>query len=167
MARVITFMVFVIKVRYVNLEHNDCNVTIQCIFQEKRGAFSSSLDSKWMMLPNIFHSLSTVTLLAGGVEFICAQTPYPMRGLMFGTVYGVMVVFTLIGYGITWPFTSQSLTWGTEIINCGFWYLLLCVVVLGITGAVLIVLGTAYKQRKREDVLPNEQIYAERYYTKY
>ena len=118
------------------------------------------------MIASVLNSLSTITLLISGVEFISAQTPYSMRGLMFGVVYGVMVVFTLIGYGITWPFTSQSITWGNGIISCGFWYLLLCVVILGITGAVVTVLGTAYKKRKREDVLPNEQIYAERYYAK-
>ena len=165
--RVITLMAVVIKVRYVYLGHSNHSNTIQCIFQEDQGTLSSSLDSKLMMLPNVLNSFSVVMLLVGGIEFICAQTPYYMRGLMFGAVYGVLLVFTLIGYGITWPFTSHSIKWNTGIISCGFWYLLLCVVILGITGTVITVLGTTYKKRKREDVLPNEQIYAERYYTKY
>ena len=166
-ARLTTLMLFVIKVRYVYLKHSNYNATIQCVFQEEHGALSSSLDSKLMLLPSVLNSLSVLTLLIGSVEFICAQTPYFMRGLMFGAFYGFLVVFTLFGYGITWPFKSQSITWGNGIISCGFWYLLLCVVILGITGAVVTVLGTAYKKRKREDVLPNEQIYAERYYAKY
>ena len=37
----------------------------------------------------------------GGIEFICAQTPYSMKGLMVGTVFGSVVIIAFIGYGIT------------------------------------------------------------------
>ena len=166
MARAITLLVLTINARYHYLKHNDYNATIQCIFHEDESALESSFDKKWMLLPNLLDSLSIAILLISGVEFTCAQTPYSMRGLMFGAAYGGMLVFALIGYGIIQPFMNDSITWETGIISCGFWYMLLSIILLGADGIVLTILGILYKKRKREDVLPNEQIFAERYYAK-
>ena len=165
MARVFTLMVFVLKARHSYLEHNDSNATMQCIFEEDVGSIGFAFNSKWMILPNILNSISFVTLLISTIEFICAQTPYSMRGLMFGTVYGCIVIFGLVGYGIKQPFTGKLTAWGTGIISCGFWYLLMNALFLGIIGTMLFILGALYRKRKREDVLPNEQIFAERYFS--
>ena len=48
-----------------------------------------------------------------------------MRGLIFGAGYGSVTLFTIIGYGIYWPFIHlRSKIWGTGIISCELWYLL-------------------------------------------
>ena len=83
-----------------------------------------------------------------------------MRGLISGAGYGSVVLFTLAGIAITQPFMMDLSIWKTGgIINCGFWYLLLVIVFFIFNGIILYILG------KREDVLPNEQIFAERYYS--
>ena len=163
LARVITLMAFELIARHTYLEHHG---SIQCIFAEKDGVLSTSFNIKWMILPNVLNSLSVVILGIGGIEFICAQTPYSMKGLMFGVVYGSVAVFAVIGYGIAQPFTKQLSIWGTGMVSCGFWYLMLIASFLVFDSAVLSVLGKLYKKRKREDVLPNEQIFAERYYSR-
>ena len=163
--RVIALMVLELMARNNYLAQNGKNSTLQCIFSEENGALSSSFDTKWMVLPNILNAISIVTLGIGGIEFICAQTPYSMKGLMVGTVYGSVVIIAFIGYGITVPFTSHTITWSTGVISCGFWYLLLVIIVLIFNSTLLLILGILYKNRKREDVLPNEQIFAERYYS--
>ena len=163
MARVITLMAFALKIRHTSLEHNGYNSTVQCIFQEDK--VTLGFDSKWMILQKILESLSIVALYVGAAEFICAQTPYSMRGLMFGVAYGCGSLFVLIGYGITQPFQGKSTTlWGTRMIGCEFWYSLLNILFLVITGTLFIVLIKLYTRRKRDDLLPNEQIFAERYY---
>ena len=165
-ARAITFMVFALKAQYTYMEPTNHNATTQteCLFQKNSGL---NFDGNWMVLPNILNSFSIATLAIGGAEFICSQTPYSMRGLMFGAVYGSVAIFALVEYGITQLFTIKSMTWGTWIFGCEFWYLLLNIIFLGIDGVMLAFLGRWYKKRKREDVLPNEHIYAERYYTNY
>ena len=163
--RVIALMVLELMARNSYLAQNGKNSTLQCIFSEENGTLSSSFDTKWMVLPNILNAISIVTLGIGGIEFICAQTPYSMKGFMVGTVYGSMVIISFIGYGITVPFTSHTITWSTGVISCGFWYLLLVIIVLIFNSALLLILGKLYKNRKREDILPNEQIFAERYYS--
>ena len=163
--RVVILLVLELMARNSYLVQNGKNSTLQCIFSEEKGVLSSSFDIKWMVLPNILNAISIVTLGIGGIEFICAQTPYSMKGVMVGTVYGSMGIITIIGYGITVPFTRNLITWSTGVISCGFWYLLLVIIVLIFNSTLLLILGKLYKNRKREDVLPNEQIFAERYYS--
>ena len=143
------------------------NATIQCIFlDEDHGTLSSSFDIRWMALQSFLNSVSLCALSLGGVEFICAQTPYSMRGLISGAGYGSVILFTLVGVAITHPFMMNLSIWKTGgIINCGFWYLLLVIVLFIFNGIILYILRRVYKNRKREDVLPNEQIFAERYYS--
>ena len=166
--RVLALMAIVLKARHTHFELHGYNSTVQCIlFEGSHGALSDTFASKWMLVPSVLRTLSVLTLSIGGAEFICAQLPYSMRGLTFGSVYGSVSVYVLIGYGIRQVFTRETTIWGTGIISCGFWYLLFNLIVLGINGVLLALLAWFYKLRKREDVLPNEQIFAERYYSKY
>ena len=95
--RVIALVVLDLMARTSYLTQNGKNSTLQSIFSEGKGALSSSFDIKWMVLPNILNAISIVTLGIGGIEFICAQTPYSMKGLMVGTVYGSVVIIVFIG----------------------------------------------------------------------
>ena len=164
-ARIIALMAVGLIARHSYLEHS--NATIQCIFAEdSRILLSSTFDNNWMILPHLFHSVSLVTFATGAFEFICSQTPYSMRGLLFGTMYGSLMLYNVIGRGILQLFTLQSTAWGTGIISCGFWYLLVILLILILDSIMLCILVKWYKNRKREDVLPNEQIFAERYYSR-
>jgi hypothetical protein len=89
-----------------------------------------------------------------------------MRGLIFGCAIGSIAIFVLVGYGISELFTRHLINWGTGNISCGFWYLLSVGLLMVIHTAILSILIKYYKRRKREDVLPNEHIFAERYYDK-
>ena len=84
---------------------------------------------------------------------------------MIGVGYGSVFIFTVIEYGIYWPFTHKLSMWGTGIISSEVWYLFTVLLVLIVCSGLLLVLGRWYKNRKREDVLPNEHIFAERYYS--
>ena len=133
---------------------------------EDSGTLSSNFDIKWMILPHLLNSLSINTLVTGAFEFVCSQTPHSMRGLLFGAMYGSVVLYFVTGYGILQPFTKQSAAWGTGIICCEFWYLSLMLLILILDNILLGLLLKWYKNRKREDILPNEQIFAEQYYSK-
>ena len=166
MAEILVLMAFMLNVRHTYLDNYGHNLTLKCIFSEETGALVNTLNKKWLMLPDIINAMCLVTSVIGGIELICAQTPYSMRGLMFGTIYGSFSVYALIAYGVTHPFMREPKFWGTGIISCGFWLLMLNLIVMVINAAFLLVFGILYKKRKREDVLPNEQIFAERFYSK-
>ena len=164
-AKIITLMAIDLTARHSYLKHK--NATIRCIFaKENRTLLSSTLDNYWMVLPHVLHMVSVTTFAIGAFEFICSQTPYSMRGLLFGAMYGSVMLYSVLGYGIMQPFTKQSTAWGTGIISCDFWYLLVILLILLLGSTMLFFLMKWYKNRKREDVLPNEQIFAERYYSR-
>ena len=162
--RIVSLMLIGFETRYLHVKYYGNNLTMQCMLWEKDGAFSSTLNSKLMAIPNILNSMSFLLLGIGASEFICAQTPYSMRGLIFGCASGSAAIFFLVGYGISESFTRHLINWGTGIISCGFWYLLMILLLMVMYTAILLILIKHYKKRKREDVLPNEHIFAERYY---
>ena len=168
-ATIVALIVLLVVARNNILEHNTSNhhnATILCIFYEADGALSSGLDYQWMTIPNFLYSLSLTALSISTIEFIISQTPYSMRGLLVGSLYGMLALFAVLIVVVSFPFTRMSSIWGKGTISCGFWYALLLLVAEIVMGIILGVAIKVYKKRKREDVLPNEHIFAERYYAK-
>ena len=164
-ARVITLMALNITARNKYMEQYERNIT--CLLLENEieyGLLGTSFNSYLIFISQLLESLSLILVSISGIEFLFSQIPYSMRGLTVGAVYGIIFIFTIIGYGIYWPFT-QHFSWGTGIISCEFWYLLSVLLVMIIFSVLLLIAGRWYKNRKREDVLPNEHIFAERYYS--
>ena len=147
--------------RYLSM--TNYNTTIPCM---DHGTLSNSMDYWWMAVPLLLHSVSIVAFTIGGVKLIASQAPHSMRGLIMGIAYCIFALSRAIGIGISMPFSRQLSIWGTGIISCGLWYALLLLVVEVLVGFMLIAMQRWYKKRKREDVLPNEHIFAERYYDK-
>ena len=164
-ARVITHMAFDIIARKKYIEQYDKNISCLLLGNEvDHGLLSTSFNSYLTIISELLESLSLILVSISGIEFLFSQIPYSMRGLIVGAIYGIMFIFTMIGYGIYWPFT-QHFSWATGIISCEFWYLFSVLLVMIIFSGLLLVAGRWYKNRKREDVLPNEHIFAERYYS--
>ena len=165
--RVVILMAFDVKARHTFIKNNSNNATIQCIFTEQSGTLAYMLNALWLPLPEFFNSVSLIMYSIGTFELLCSQSPYSLRGLIFGAGFSCVVLFNLVGYFVLQPFTLKRFQnhWGTRYIGCGFWYLLLILIVLVLDSAIFCLLIKWYKNRKREDVLPNEQIFAERYYT--
>ena len=157
----VTVLVIETVARYKHLESTDYNSTIQCM---GHGTLSNSMDFRWLAIPLFLHSLSFGVFGIGAVKFIVSQAPYLMRGLIMGTAYCMVALCAAVGVGVSIPFTRQLSIWGTGIISCGFWYAILLLVVEVMVGFMLTAIQKWYKKRKREDVLPNEHIFAERYY---
>ena len=160
-------IVFEVYSRQAYLKHNSENTTIQCMFYKQESSLSVSFDYRWMVIPDFCTSLSVLMIGIGFLEFLSAQIPLQMKGIMLGTGYGVVFIAGVLSAVVMLPFKAKLSIWGMGIISCGFWYLLLALFVELSTCFALVVLMRRYKRRKREDVLPNEHYYAERYYSKY
>ena len=109
-------------------------------------------------------ALSDLFILTGAREFYCAQVPYSMKDLVAGIVYGMIALVMVISQVIVLPFKLKFVVWGTGVLSCGFWNLIMSLICIAISTAVFILVARWYKLRKREDVLPNEHIFAEEYY---
>ena len=163
---IILLLVFDMTARRNKLEYHGNNMSHCTFYSHQHNMLSSNFNSNWMAITVVLDSLARTLLYIGTFEFFASQTPYSMRGLIFGAGFGAKYIFTIIGYGIYWPFTHLSINWGSGVISCEFWYLLLALLIITIFSVLLLVAGRWYKNRKREDVLPSEHIFAERYYAR-
>jgi hypothetical protein len=168
---IVSLMSIMIIARYNSLEHHTSsknNLTLECILYEGNDALTLNLDSRWTAVPNFFYSISVAVLGISSIEFGISQAPYSMRGLIMGSAYGVIALAAALSIAVSVPFVkrSDSIVWGTGIVSCEFWYTLLLLIIEIAVGGALVIAMILYKKRKREDVLPNEHIFAERYYAK-
>ena len=163
LSRVFILMAFEIVSRHKYHQMNS-NSTIPCIFRASQGTLSNIFDHRWMAIPDFIASLSSMMCLIGAVEYFSAQVPYFMKGLAVGVTYSSLLLSGAILFVSSIPLSNQRLsnTWGA---SCGFWYALMLIVVEIGMCAILMVLMRWYKKRRRQDILPNEHIFAERYYS--
>ena len=143
------------------------NETILCIFHESSNSFKNTIDYKWYIIPEILFAFSKICIIKGALEFYCAQVPYSMKGLLAGCSYGFVAIFASFNYGLISVFKIKFHVWEKKaMLSCEFWYLLTKIIPGIIILLLSIVAFKCYKKRKREDILPNEHIFAEQYYSK-
>ncbi len=125
----------------------------------------------WLLVIDSLLSISTFLIFCGALEFLYAQTPYSMRGFIFG--------FVLILFGSSYTVTNLSNRFASSVKSrytqtqldgsyCSIFYLVILIVlstVLTLLGIIL--LNKWYKLRTRDEVLPNTQKFAVDYYEKY
>ena len=151
--------------RHNSLQMNGPNKTTPCLFETSNSMLSKSFNDKWIAVPDFLSAISSTMLCIGVIELISAQVPFLMKGLMIGITFCSFYVSSALWLAISLPFVHIHSIWGTGTLSCGFWYtLLLTIVDLGIF-LLLLILTRWYKKRQRQDVLPNEHFFAERYYS--
>ena len=171
--RIASYAIMLVLMTYARQHYThitpSSNATLSCMFSESHDSLnflSETLDYRWLIILEALVAISELLAIIGALEFYCAQVPYSMKGLVAGIFYGLVGFFMMLSQGLLLPFTMTSLEWGTGTLSCGFWYLLTLLIYLLIMMAASVIVMRWYKKRKREDVLPNEQIFAERYYSR-
>ena len=97
-------------------------------------------------------------------EFLCAQSPHSMKGLLIGTLFAIRGVFQLLGaLVIVFPFVGWRVS--SPFPSCGFTYYLINIVLAIIGFAAFVYVAKNYKYRQRDEP-DNIYRYAEEYYDK-
>ena len=123
--------------------------------------------SRWYLVLTYFlNALGYILFYTSTYEFICAQSPHAMKGLLIGTFFAVKGIFQLIGSLLSFPFVN----WTTEqeglLLSCGSIYYLVNAAI-ALTGLfIYICISKRYKYRERDEP-DNIYRYAEEYYSKY
>ena len=157
--------------RHDNMNMPYTNSTL-CIFQESTETLNATIsleitDYRLYSIPEFISAISYIMILVGAIEFLCAQIPYSMKGLIVGIFYGSIVLSLVLNKAISRIFTFKSSLWEAKaMFSYEFWYLQTKLIFLLIAVISSLLVAVYYKKRKRDDVLPNEQIFAERYYFK-
>ena len=143
---------------------NGHNATISCVFYQDQ-ALATAINYNWMVLPDCLYIVSFTVMITGGLEFIFAQVPYAMKGTILGVTFCSFASSLGINSVMIIPLQRQTSIWGTGIISCGFWYALVHIIFCTIGCIAIAIITKHYTKRKREDILPNEHVFAERYYS--
>ena len=135
----------------------------QCIFQATVSSNGSltypSLNMHWEVLipPTLVLGLGPMLVIATTLEFISAQSPQSMKGLLVGVFFAIRGLFQFLNSIVIIPL-SQKQPWASRemiehppVTNCGFVYLALTSVT-GLIGLILFSLAAKrYKYRTRDE----------------
>ncbi len=119
------------------------------------------------VIPNILIGLSPMLITTSAFEFISAQSPHSMKGLLVGLLFAIKGLFQLFSAFFLLPFSLPHY-WrnrAPNAVNCGFGYFVI-VIVLAFIG-LMIFLGVIkqYQYRERDDP-PFDQMAVEEVFTR-
>ena len=167
LSRLVLLLTLVTYARHSFIDsETSSNSTLQCVFHEHPGILQTHLDNRWKFLSGFLGYIGDAMYLISILEYLCAQVPYSMKGIIAGLFFVSVGLFLPIFSLVYFVFKTTHFTWGTGVISCGFWYFVTKICLLLATIIILVIyILKCYKKRKREDVLPSEHIFAERYYS--
>ena len=104
-----------------------------------------------LVIPNCFNVVSYSLIIVTVFEFISAQAPQPMKGLVFGMFFAIKGGYNFIAAASLLPFSLKSFMVSSPYVSCGTSYFLLTVVV-SLVGLVLFACASRrYKYRMRDE----------------
>ena len=124
----------------------------KCAFQTDSAHPDIPVDVRWVIVPNTLNGLSMFLFILSGIEFVCAQAPFNMKGLVLGIGCALFGLGALIHASISEAFTGKHAVWEKAPLTCGIWYFMMEGVVALIGFIVLVVIIKVYKRRARINV---------------
>ncbi len=107
-------------------------------------------DAHWVILPNFLIGLSMFLYVFSGIEFICAQAPFNMKGLVLGIACALFGLGALINASISEAFIKKDSLWKNAPVKSGIvWYLTVEGVIVLIGFIALVIVVKIYKRRAR------------------
>ena len=144
------------------VEHSNVNNHTQCVFQvtlSHKALVYHSLDMNWAVIipPCLLLGIGPSLVIATTLEFISAQSPQSMKGLLVGVFFAIRGLFqflnsiVIIPLSLKQPWASREIIEHPPVTNCGFVYLVLTSVT-GLIGLILFsVAAKRYKYRTRDE----------------
>ena len=133
---------------------------------------SLNLSSGYLLIPDILIGIGSPLVMATAFEFISAQSPSAMKGLLVGVFFSIRAFFELISGVALMPFSYRPI-WDSRHMrehppatNCCFGYLCFTCVVALVGLLLLGVVVRRYKNRERDD-RPYDQRFAVDVYSRY
>lgn len=128
---------------------------VHCTFWEKT---SMSLSSEWFLVPSFFQGLSIFLLSSSALEFMWAQAPSSMKGLILGLGFMFIGISTILQTALTAPFVvkdvASHIPWDHAPLTCAIWYYLMeafIILIVLITATVAVKMYNSSMQKQYSD----------------
>ena len=138
----------------------------RCLFRAVPSLpINPNLDMHWAVLipPNLLLGIGPLLVTATTLEFISAQSPQSMKGLLVGVFFAIRGLFqflnsiSILPLSLKQPWASEEMIEHPPVTNCGFVYLALTSVT-GFIGLILFSLAAKrYKYRTRDEGIFRQQ----------
>ena len=159
-------------VGHAHYHENRLNCVFNFIYNDTDKQFNfPDLDMHWgVYIPtNILFGIGPTLVTATIFEFISAQSPHSMKGLLLGTYYAISGVYHFINSVILLP-VSLDTVWISEHYpshtGCLFWYLF-STSVLALTGVILYPIAAKWYVYRVRDDRPYDQRFVIDVYDRY
>ena len=156
---------------HMNKESSHCMFDI-VLTNDSR--YFSTLNMPWSSLvpPDIMFGIGPLLVMITTFEFISAQSPHSMKGLLVGFFLAIKGFFQFISSIALLPFSLKNLWFVSDSISprtlrtdCVFGYLLFTSIVALIGLVLFSVVAKGYKYRERDD-RPFDQRFADNFYSR-
>ena len=131
----------------------------QCMFADEVSYIG--VHSSIVLIPALLSSLATVIINVTSMEFIIAQSPYSMRGMLIGLFFLSQGIFGFVG-SLSIVSFNESFTVGPKLSCCSLYYIVhfnLALIIL----IVFCLIAQKYQLRTRAEVINEYQIVEEHY----
>ena len=125
-----------------------------------------------LVIPGVLLGLGPPLVMATAFEFISAQSPFAMKGLLVGVFLSIRAFFQLVSGAALIPFSSEHL-WNLPyqrehppVANCGFGYFVTTFAIAFVGLVLFLTVAKSYKYRERDDK-PYDQRFAVDVYARY
>ena len=135
------------------------NSNTECVFAKSSNT-SSNLGQMVAIPYNFILGFAAIVLPKSSTEFICAQAPYNMKGLLIGIFYTILIFFIFLG-------TLLNLAWSNnwfailDTSTCGVWFYLTTLVLAVVSSALLCLVIRWYKARERDETTRSQNLVEE------
>ena len=134
----------------------------QCIFDDNTATGTIPVPIYWVLVIEALNGVGIVLVTCSLFEFVMAQTPNRMRGIMMG------LIFTILGFQWLGSFVLNVIfhQFSSATPSCVFYYYLVLSLLMLLTLVAYVILAKRYKLRERERHI-NIQAIAEDHYVRY
>ena len=116
----------------------------------------------WLILSDIIYGIGAAIVLVTTIEFVQAQSPNSMRGVMMGACILLFFSSTAVNYGLELLLRHFS----NATPSCGFYYYLVLSILIMLSLVLFTIAAKRYKLRERERHV-NIQAIVEEHYERY
>lgn len=142
---------------YYQRHSNITNITRCYLLQSDTTNVRIEYGVYWVFIPQSLDALSIFFLVSAAMQFVCAQAPFNMKGLVIGLGYTIFGFGTIINTAISVPFLYvKASLWEKAPLTCGIWYFLIQSVIAIVGFAIMVVVIKSYKNRERINVLHSD-----------
>ena len=121
-----------------------------------------NISPHFLLIQFTLNALSYLLLYIASYEFVCAQSPHSMKGLLIGTFFAIKGSFQLFGvvlYSVIG--TECNVKFGLPVCTFTYYFINIVIALIGLIAFVLVARKYQYRQRDEPD---NIYRYAEEYY---